>query len=108
MPFVVRLSEDASADLLNITEYIAQSDSPASALRVLDQIERRLDSLADLPRRGSHVRELEEVGRPGFREILFKPYRIIYRVSDDVVDVVLIADGRRDMSTLLIQRLLQA
>jgi toxin ParE1/3/4 len=34
------------------------------------------------------------------------PYRVIYRVLGNVVHVFLIADGRRDMQTLLHRRLL--
>ena len=41
-----------------------------------------------------------------FREIFYKPYRIIYRVEHRTVYVYLIADGRRDMQTLLSRRLL--
>ena len=46
-----------------------------------------------------------------YREIFFKPYRIIriiYRVMEDNVHVLVMADGRRDMQTLLQRRLLQA
>ena len=43
-----------------------------------------------------------------YREIFFKPYRIIYRVMDNTVCVLLIADGRRDRQTLLQRRLLRA
>ena len=43
-----------------------------------------------------------------YREIFFKPYRIIYRVMEDNVYVLVIADGRRDMQTLLQRRLPQA
>ena len=43
-----------------------------------------------------------------YREIFFKPYRIIYRVMENNVYVLAIADGRRDMRTLLQRRLLQA
>ena len=43
-----------------------------------------------------------------YREIFFKPYRIIRRVMEDNVYVLVIADGRRDMQTLLQRRLLQA
>ena len=41
-------------------------------------------------------------------EVFLKPYRIIYRVREDDVYVLVIADGRRNMRALLEQRLLQA
>jgi toxin ParE1/3/4 len=43
-----------------------------------------------------------------YREVFFKPYRIIYRVVEKNVYIFLIADGRRDMQTLLQRRLLDA
>jgi len=52
------------------------------------------------------AKELLSIGVREYREILFKPYRIIYRVIENNVYVLLIADGRRDMQTLLQRRLL--
>jgi len=43
-----------------------------------------------------------------YRQTFFKPYRIIYRVAGKRVYVYLIADGRRDMQTLLARRMLRA
>ena len=108
MQYVVRVTENAEDDIEGIGEYIAEADSPSRAAYVVAGIREVVEGLADLPRRGSHVRELEQAGRPGFREVLFKPYRIIYRVTDDAVQVLLVADGRRDMRRLLLRRLLRA
>ena len=38
----------------------------------------------------------------------FKPYRLIYRVMGRQVVIYLIVDGRRDMQSLLANRLLSA
>jgi len=48
------------------------------------------------------------VGNRSFREVHSKPYRIVYRVYDRAVAIMLIADGRRDMRALLARRLLGA
>jgi toxin ParE1/3/4 len=48
------------------------------------------------------------VGLREYREIHFKPYRIICRVTAASIYVMVIADGRRDMQALLKRRLLQA
>jgi toxin ParE1/3/4 len=53
------------------------------------------------------VPELREVGVSDYREILWKPYRILYFVEDKRVYVVAILDGRRDLVDLLVQRLLR-
>lgn len=40
--------------------------------------------------------------------MLSKPYRLIYRIVGEAIVVYLIADGRRDMQSLLARRLLGA
>jgi len=52
--------------------------------------------------------ELVSIGIKEYREIFFKPYRIIYRIIEKNVFVLLIVDGRRNMQELLQRRLLQA
>ena len=42
-----------------------------------------------------------------FREVLFKPYRIIYEVMTREVVVHLCVDRRRDMQSLLTRRLVR-
>jgi toxin ParE1/3/4 len=54
---------------------------------------------------------LPELGRIGiaheFRELIFKPYRIIYSVTRSEVFVHCILDGRRDLQDLLEEKLLR-
>ena len=52
-----------------------------------------------------HPPDLAALGVREYREVFFKPYRIIYRVQNEHVYVYLIADGRRDMQELLSRRL---
>ena len=108
MPYAIRLTDEAEEDLEGIGEYISASNSPLRAGYVIAEIRGVVNSLAHFPDRGSRVQELIDAGQPDYREVLFKPYRIIYHVTDDVVYVQLIADGRRNMRALLLQRLLRA
>ncbi len=108
MPFAVFLTNDAARDLEEIYDYIALHDAVQRADYVLGQIERVFSRLSKFPERGAHPKELLGLGILEYREIFFKPYRIIYRVIDGNVYVLLIADGRRDMQTLLQRRLLDA
>ncbi len=106
MPFQVLLTEDAARDLEALYDYIESHDAPGKADYVLDQIEQTFSSLSENPDRGVYPKELVAVGLREYREIFFKPYRIIYRIMADNVYVMVIADGRRDMQTLLQRRLL--
>ncbi len=108
MPFAVLLTNDAARDLKALYDYIALHDTPQKADYVLEQIEKAFSRLSEFPERGTYPKELAALGIREYREIFFKPYRIIYRIMDKDVYVLLIVDGRRDMQTLLQRRLLDA
>lgn len=106
MHYEVLLTADAEADLEDLFDCIAAHDSLVAAHRVLDRIEKVVDSLSAFPERGSLPRELLALGIKEYRQVFFKPYRLIYRIVDSRVHVYLIVDGRRDMQSLLSRRLL--
>jgi len=108
MPVKVLLSNDAARDLDELYDYIALHDAPRKADYVLEQIEKAFSKLSEFPERGAYPKELLAIGIREYREIFFKPYRIICRVIDKNVYVLLIVDGRRDMQSLLQRRLLNA
>ncbi len=106
MKYRVLLTDDAVHDLEEIDDYISKHDSPQNADYLLKQIEELILTLADFPDRGAFPKELLSLGIKEYREVFFKPYRIIYRVIGADVIVYMIADGRRDMQTLLQRRML--
>ena len=107
MPFAVLLTNDAARDLEELHDYISVHDAPQDADHVLEQIEKVFSRLSEFPERGAYPKELLALGIREYREVFFKPYRIISRVINKTVFVLLIADGRRDMLSLLQQRLLR-
>ena len=108
MRYKVLLTAGAESDLENLHGYIAEHDSPNSADYVLGRLMEVAESLATFPERGSHPQELLALGIREYRQSFFKPYRVIYRVIGKQVIVYVIADGRRDMQSLLLRRLLGA
>jgi toxin ParE1/3/4 len=106
--FEVLLTEGAEQDLEAIHDYIADFDCVANANYVLDQLMAVVDGLSKFPERGSYPKELVALGIKEYRQTSFKPYRVIYRVIDSQVVIYLIADGRRDMQSVLARRLLGA
>ena len=106
MNYVVSWTADAEHDLEAIADYIAEHDSAARAQYVIDKILDTVGSLTTLPDKGNTPKELLAFGNREFRQIFFKPYRLIYQVAGKFVTVMLVADGRRDMPSLLAKRLL--
>lgn len=107
MPFEVLLSEDAERDLEDIYRYVARRDTIDKANRLLVALEETCLGLSEFPERGNVPRELEPLGMTEFREVHYKPYRAIYRIVGRKVVVYCVLDGRRDMQTLLRQRLIR-
>ena len=108
MAYEVLLTAGAEQDLEDIYDYIADSDSPAKADYVLTRLLEAANNLAAFPDRGSHPKELQALGIREYRQTFFKPYRLLYRVIGRQVFIYVIADGRRDMQSLLQRRLLGA
>lgn len=105
--YEVFLTAEAEADLEDITDFIERQNSPERADHVYDHIKAAILRLESFPERGRIVPELRDVGVADFREVLFKPYRILYFVSDARVYVHCIFDGRRNAETVLSRRLLR-
>ena len=108
MPFTILLTNGAAKDLEELYEYIALHDVPGKADYVLTQIEKVFSSLSESPDRGVYPKELLSLGIREFREIFFKPYRIIYSIRGSNIYIMLIVDGRRDLQALLQRRILEA
>ena len=75
--------------------------------RVLDSLEELCNSLAELPERGNAPMEVSDLGITQYREVRYKPYRVIYRIIGDEVVIHCAIDGRRDIESLLQRRLLR-
>jgi len=106
VPYRVLLTRDAVNDLEELDTWISTHDSPERADYVIDRINDVFQKFTELPERGTYPKELSALGIHEFKEVFFKPYRIIYRVERRTVYIYLIANGRRDMQTLLSRRLL--
>jgi toxin ParE1/3/4 len=106
--FQVLFTEGAEQDLESIYDYIAEYDCVANANHLLDQLMEIVESLSHYPERGSYPKELAVLGIKEYRQASFKPCRAIYRMTGSQVIIYLIADGRRDMQSVLARRLLGA
>jgi len=106
MPYTVGLTADAAQDLVELYTYIDSNDVSGKADYVLGEIDKVLVNLEENPDRGVHPGELSALGIKEYPEVFLKPYRIIYRIVEEGIFVLMIVDGRRDMELLLQRRLL--
>ena len=78
MPSLVLLTDDAAQDLEEMRDSISRHDSFTRANHVLGRIEQAFNGLSESPQRGSYPKELLDIGIREYREVFFKPYRIIW------------------------------
>jgi toxin ParE1/3/4 len=103
----VRIVEDAEQDLIDIFQYVATHDSVEKAAHVIDQLEALCLRLSTLSEGGHVPPEQDRIGVTNYREVHFKPYRVIYEIIGQEVFAHCVLDGRRDMQTLLERRLVR-
>ena len=84
-----------AADHLDaIVDYVS-SVSPIYALRLADQFLAHAERIAAFPESGRRVPEADD---PKIREVFEGPYRIIYLVQPNRVDILAIVHGRQQVA----------
>jgi len=88
----VTWSQEAGENLVDIEEFIAR-DSVERAVRFVDAlIDQTEANFADNPRSG---RSVPEIGNPDIRELIYRVYRIVYRLNGDRAEILTVFEGHR-------------
>ncbi|NUM80077.1 type II toxin-antitoxin system RelE/ParE family toxin [bacterium] len=93
---MVKWSEPARQDLRHIHDFIAL-DSHHYAKKVIEEILDKSITLEDSPLRGRIVPEIENTN---IREVFVYSYRLIYEITGDLIYVLAVIHGKRDMSSM--------
>jgi len=101
MKHTIKLSEAAFADIESIVEYYLRLNRK-TAFRYYKEILKRIRNLSMFPRIGRIVPEFEEELFDKYREIIFKQFRIIYRIDHARILIIRIIDARRMLDLDLI------
>jgi len=84
-------SPQALHDLQSVRDYIAQ-DSPTYATLVVQRIVAAVERLATFPESGRVVPELQ---RADVREVVHRPFRVVYRVRQEAVEIATVFRASR-------------
>ena len=103
--FEVIWTKNAQFDLESIIEYI-KIDSVNIAKKIFFEIKEECANLHYFPERKRVVPELQQIGILKYREIIHERYRIIFKIDNTKVYVLLVVDSRRNLEDILFQRLL--
>ena len=104
--YFVNVSKSAKNDLREIIRFI-EKNNPMNALNILKRIEDRIKSLENFPERGGYVPELLKQNIKDYRQLIESPWKIIYKIDNDIVNILIIIDSRRNSQDLLVEKLIK-
>ena len=91
--FRVNLSQQAQNDLEQIFYYIAD-DNINNATNFILQLEKKIYSLENFPQRHPLIPE-NEFFDTNYRHLIFKKYRVVYRIAEKSVFILRIFHGAK-------------
>jgi addiction module RelE/StbE family toxin len=103
--YTVNVNKTAKNDLREIVRNISKNN-PMNASNILKKIETRINTLKHFPERGGYVPELLKHNMKDYRQLTEPPWRIIYKINNDIVNVLLIIDSRRNTQDILVEKLI--
>jgi addiction module RelE/StbE family toxin len=103
--YFVKWTAPAREDINEIINYISETNINY-AVRLLGSIEKNVKNLNMFPKRYRIVPELEKYGYLTYREIIVEYWRIIYKIENNYVYIMLVIDGRRNLEDLLLKKML--
>ncbi|AGR76895.1 toxin-antitoxin system, toxin component, RelE family [Aliarcobacter butzleri 7h1h] len=104
--FEVLWTKSAKDDLELVIEYI-KLDSISIAKEIFFGIKNECESLYYFPKRKRVVPELQQIGIFKYREIIYKRWRIIFKIENQKVYILLVVDSSRNLEDILFQRLVK-
>ena len=78
-----------------------------SKQEILKKIEKQVNDLYHFPKRCRIIPELYDQGILQYREMIIRPWRVMYRISNSKVYVLAIIDSRQNIEDILLQRFTQ-
>ena len=99
-------SKDAVEDFREILEYFIIKSGKNTAYKIYKKIIEKIDMLETSPVYGKVVQDLKDIGIGNIHEITESPWRIIYREQNEVVYILCVLDGRRNVQEILISKVI--
>ena len=103
----VVILDSAEQDLKELRSYVVKNFSQATWLKTYSKLKESIRNLATFPLLGAVPPELESLNMNQYRQIISGMNRVIYEPRADAVYIYMIVDTRRDLETLLMQRLMR-
>lgn len=105
MNYKVEWTKGAERSLDEILNFIIENDGINIAYKIYQKIKKQSSSLKVDPNLGTPVKELKSLQK-NYKQLIIKPWKIIYIINNDIVNILLIIDSRRDLEELLYEMII--
>jgi toxin ParE1/3/4 len=105
MKFIINWTDFANQDLNDIIDYMIDNGDINNAKNIYLKIKERCVLLELNPNQGRIVPEFEKLSIIKYREIIVKPWRIIYKVEKNAIYILVVIDGRRNTEEILLEKI---
>ena len=107
MPHKVMFVRSSEQDLRELKRYLMERFGQEVWQSSYHHIKEATDSLQQLPLSGTIPPELERLNLVQYRQVIVGMNRMIYEVRDQTVYIHIVCDTRKDLQSLLMQRLMR-
>jgi plasmid stabilization system protein ParE len=107
MFYKIIFSNEAKLDLKELKNYIVINFSIEIWRRTYSKIKNAVNNLTSNPEAGGALSELNEISSSQYRQIISGMNLIIYDIRKNIIYIHIIADSRRNMTSLINKRLLR-
>jgi len=103
--YYIKWASPALDDLDEIIEYISKTNLSYS-MKVMDKIHEQVSKLDMNPERCRIVPELEKYGYLIYRQLIIDYWKVIFKIEGNIVYIMLIIDGRRNIEDIILKKIL--
>ena len=102
----IQWTETAKKDLNDIIDYIA-NDEIEIARKQYFKIKESAEKLKSFPEQGRVIPELSNENIYKYRELIISPWRLMYKIENNIIYILAVIDGRRNIEDILMKRQLR-
>lgn len=106
MKKIIIWSQDASDDLFDIIDYIKNKSGKIMAHDIYTRIINQIESIDSFPESGRIIPELMAIGIRDLRELIESPWRILYRITSNEIQIISVIDGKRNVEEILYKKII--
>ncbi|MSP52740.1 MAG: type II toxin-antitoxin system RelE/ParE family toxin [Gammaproteobacteria bacterium] len=108
MAYQIIFPKEAKLDLKELKNYIVTNFSIEIWRRTYSKVKNAVNNLMTNPEAGGTLSELNVISSSQYRQIISGMNRIIYDIRKNIIYIHIVADSRRDMTSLVTKRLLRS